>query len=312
VPRISTVNGNDYFEIFGEDDSATSPSARIFDESYTSIDRKLNFMADNNIDITIVSVGNPWLDPFDGDDSPDIASLVNEELASYEKLTDGKIRSMGVLPANNIQSAIKTLDEISDMPGLYGVTVSSRICGRAFDDPELEDFWAALSAKQLPLFMHPHYGCAMDALGGFGHALPVALGFTFESSIAISRLIFAGMLHRLPDLKILVAHGGGTLPFLAGRLDAAWRSDPSLHERLPEPPSESIARLYGDLVLYRAEAIVAARGVLGGPEKMVYGTDHPFSVSDPDTNIAQLGLAMDSGSAQLALANAASLFGLEV
>ena len=78
---------------------------------------------------------------------------------------------------------------------------------------------AAASELDLTIFLHPHYGVGNEHFGGHGHSLFLALGFTFETTAAVARLILSGALDELPNLKLLLAHGGGTLPFLAGRLD---------------------------------------------------------------------------------------------
>ena len=102
--------------------------------------------------------------------------------------------------------------------------------------------------------------------------------------------IFAGVLGRHPSLRVVGSHGGGTLPYLAGRLDAAWASDPSVRERLAHPPSEDLARLYVDGVLYHPRAMRAAAELVGA-SKMVFGTDHPFSVADPKANLEAIDVA---------------------
>src|SRR5690606_40341270 len=70
---------------------------------------------------------------------------------------------------------------------IYGLISGPLICGRTLDDPELEPLWTTLEETRFPIFVHPHYCAAVEELGGFGHALPVAVGFPFESTIAISR-----------------------------------------------------------------------------------------------------------------------------
>ena len=86
--------------------------------------------------------------------------------------------------------------------------------------------------------------------------------------------------------------GGGTLPYLAGRLDAGWRSDPRLAARAPEPPSGVLGRLFLDAVLYHPRALQAAADLVG-TEHLALGTDHPFSIVDPVANLAAIDEAFD-------------------
>ncbi|MCG3772585.1 MAG: hypothetical protein JW384_03800 [Nitrosomonadaceae bacterium] len=144
----------------------------------------------------------------------------------------------------------------------------------------------------------------MDELEGFGHAMPVAVGFPLETTIALARLVFAGVLHRYPGVRVVGSHGGGTIPFLAGRLDAGWRSDPLLVDAMPTPPSEVLDRLFLDAVLYHPRALLAAADLVG-VEHLMFGTDHPFSISDPSTNIEAIREAFGAEDAACVLAGAA-------
>lgn len=310
IPRVTKHEGTEYFVIFPQEEAAGPGGGRPIDAGYTSLEEKLAFMDREGISTTVVSVGNPWLDPFDDASSFDLARSINADLALVGAETGGRIVAMGVLPSNDVGDAIRVAREIADTEGLHGIITGPMICGRTLDDASLEPLWQVLAELSVPLFVHPHYSAAVEDLRDFGHALPVSIGFPFETTIAVSRLVFAGVLHRHPSLKLLVSHGGGALPMLAGRMDSAWRSDPSTHDRLPTPPSESLARLYVDLVLYHERSMAASTDLVGG-SRVMYGTDNPFSVSDPPTNLAAVGRAFEGDTLERARStNARELFGL--
>jgi len=297
IPRVTEHEGREFFVIFEAEQAAGPGGGRPFDRTYWDLDEKIGFMDANRIAQTVVSLGNPWLDPFTGSDSPDLARAVNAELAGYAGRTAGRVLGLGVLPANGVAAAVQAASEVTETPGLYGLVTGRRICGHTLDDGKLEPLWGAIAELGLPLLVHPHYAAAADQLQGFGHALPVAVGFPFETTIAVARLVLAGVLHRHPRLKIIASHGGGVLPFLAGRLDAGWRSDPSVRERLPVPPSQDLAKLYLDSVVYHERALRAAADLVG-VHQMVYGSDHPFSIADPAANLAALTAAFDTGDSE--------------
>lgn len=310
IPRVAEHEGTEYFVIFPQEEAAGPGGGRPIDAGYTSLEEKLAFMDREGISTTVVSVGNPWLDPFDDASSVDLARSINSDLAVVGTETAGRIVAMGVLPSNDVADAVRVAREVAATEGLHGIITGPRVCGRTLDDASLEPLWRALATDGVPLFVHPHYSAAVDDLRDFGHALPVAIGFPFETTIAVSRLVFAGVLHRHPTLKLLVSHGGGALPMLAGRMDSAWRSDPSTHSRLPTPPSESLARLYVDLVLYHERSMRASTELVGAG-RVMYGTDNPFSVSDPPTNLAAVERAFAAHELDGARArNAKELFGL--
>lgn len=283
---------------------------RRMDGDYWDLDRKLAFMDRFGITRTLLSLGNPWLDPFAGPDSVQIARRANQYFAALEGETDGKIIGLGVLPGSAVADAVLVAEEIARTPTLHGLISGTRVCGRRIDDSALDPLWETLEVTALPVLLHPHYTVAGEELTGYGHAFPVAMGFPFETTVALARLVFSGVLRRFPSLRIVASHGGGTIPFLAGRLDSAWKSDPSVQERLPYPPSRDLRRLYFDSVLFDVGALQAT-AQLAGTGRMPWGTDHPFSVADPATSLAAVREAFDqAGQGEVLGAGAERIFAL--
>jgi predicted TIM-barrel fold metal-dependent hydrolase len=311
IPKIVGDPGDERFVIFPEEDMADASGGRPMSPDFWDVGRKIAFMDRHGIDQTVISLGNPWLDPFDRSESLTSARDLNAELADLPATTGGRIFAMGVLPTG-VADAAEIVGEIADHPGLVGVVSGPRLCGLTFDDERLEPVWTALARTGLPWLVHPHTAAAVDELAGFGHAFPVSMGFPFETTIAVARLVFAGVLVRHRGLRVVASHGGGTLPYLAARLDAGWASDGNLARRLPNPPSADLARLYLDAVLYHERAMHAAADLVG-VEKLAFGTDHPFSVADPEANLAAIESAFSpQDQATVLEGTARTLFGLHV
>ena len=287
IPRVLNEKGAREFLIFPEEDGPNGVGGRPMGNEYFDIDQKLETMDRNNIQTSVVSLGNPWFDPFPDSVGDAAARLINKKMGEYEPATQGRITAMGVLPSSCVDSAIQALHQIAGTQGLHGVVSGPRIAGKLFDDPQLDPFWRELDKLGIPVFVHPENGVALNDMKGYRHTLPVGLGFPMETTIALSRLIFGGVLQKYPNLRILVAHGGGCLPYLSGRLDAAWNSDVEIKNKLNNPPSHYIQKLYLDSLVYAAPAFQAAYR-LAGTQHLLFGTDQPFSVSDPDTNIQML------------------------
>ncbi len=262
---------------------------RPMGEDFTSLDAKVDFMNAQGIDRTLVSIGNPWLDPFTGSEAEEMAATINKEMSSLEEKTGGRILGMAVLPGGPTDAVVRTVQTLKITSGIYGVIIGTRLCGHLLDHEAAEPAWAALEKLGLPILIHPHYGLAANEFAGVGsgHSLPVGIGFPFETSLAVSRLVLAGVTRRHPDLRLIVAHAGGTLPYLAGRLDAAWKSDELLQAVLPVPPSEELARLYVDGIAYHSRTLSAAIDLVGVTH-VAYGTDHPFTISYPAANVAAI------------------------
>ena len=303
IPRVAEGSDGEKFVIFEEEELPGNVGRPITAE-YWSLEAKLAFMDRHGIDQTILSLGNPWLDPFDEEDGLAAARYLNEDFAKLANQTGGRILGMGALPPHSPNNVATLIGEIQSQGDIYGAITGTLIAGKTFDDPELNVVWAALEKTGVPLLVHPHRGAAMAELKGFGHAMPVAVGFPLETTIALARMVFAGVLHRFPGVRIVGSHGGGTIPFLTGRLDAGWRSDPSLANAMPTPPSEVLDRLFLDAVLYHPRALLAAADLVG-VKHLMFGTDHPFSISDPATNIEAIRDAFGVEDAAWVLAGAA-------
>lgn len=291
-PRVRNVDGEDRFIIFAEEDDPVEPKGRPIGEDFHSLDAKLSFMDEVGIARTVLSVGNPWLDPFTGSESIEHAARINEAMGRMAADTDGRIIGLGLLPNASPDDAAETVRELSNT-GIRGIITGPRICGRLLDDGELDVVFAALNETRLPWLLHPSDGAAGDDLEGYGHSLHIGVGFPFETTVAVVRLVFGGALERFPDINLIASHGGGTLPFLAARIDAAWRSDSDARRRLSTPPSRSLARLHLDAVTYHERALLATDDLAQG--KIAFGTDHPFSVSDPAENLDAIARAFDDG-----------------
>jgi aminocarboxymuconate-semialdehyde decarboxylase len=302
APRLIPSAEGERFVIFpGE-------QGRVMGAEYSDVALKLAFMETAGIDQSVVSLGNPWLDPIP--DSLGLARDLNAEFAALRDETGARIVGLGVLPSDGVAEAVEVAGEIADSDALYGVVSGTRIAGLRLDDEGLDPLWAVLEASGLPLLIHPHYGLGLDELLGYSHALPVGLAFPFETTGAVARMVFGGVYERFPDLKIVASHGGGALPFLAGRLDAAWHSDPAVQDRLPVEPSRRLPKLFLDALTYHPRAMLATADLVGVGQ-MGFGTDHPFSVSDPAANLQGVAEAFEGADRDAVLhASAIDYFGL--
>ena len=110
-------------------------------------------------------------------------------------------------------------------------------------------------------------------------SLATPIGFMVDTTLSFARLILAGFLDRYPNLKLIAPHGGGTLPYLSGRLDRCYETIPACRTALKEPPSAHLRRIYYDTVIYEPRALAMCVAV-GGADNVLYGTDFPHNVGD--------------------------------
>lgn len=306
LPCVSDRVGDaGLFKIFPDD------AGREITPDYWSLESKLDYMDAAGIDRSVVSLGNPWLDPFGAAQSLELADRLNAEMAEYEEATAGRVVAMGCLPSGSVDDVVATIETIAQTRGLYGVATGTRIAGMLFDDPRLEPVWGAFARYGIAVLVHPHYGVGVEETDGYGHALQLALSFPYETTLALTKLVMSGVLDRHPDLRILGSHGGGTLPYLAGRLDGCWSPDSVARSVRELAPSTGFEKLYLDALVYHPRALAAAIELVG-VEKVMFGTDHPFAIADPAQNIGAIHavVADERDRAAVLSGNAIALFGL--
>lgn len=285
-----------------DDDPSKPPSkrGRPVDVSYSSWEKKIKFMKTHDISVSVVSLANPWLDFLPPTTALSTAQQINNDLSTACVTQNSKndpsarLFAFASLPLSAAPDEITSeIHRLKALPPIKGVILGTTGLGSGLDDPKMHPIWSALESSQTMIFLHPHYGLPESAFGGpevvarSGHVLPLALGFPLETTIAVARMYLAGVFDRFPKLKMLLAHSGGTLPFLAGRIQSCVE-----HERDfisnggdKEGPRRDIwdvlkTNIWLDAVIYGTAgltaAIEAAGGIDGGVDRLMFGTDHPF------------------------------------
>ena len=181
------------------------------------------------------------------------------------------------------EEARRALDDL----GMAGIAIGSRGGGRDLDDPVNDDLWALLSERRTFVFLHP--SGVPDPQRQKDFWLPQLVGYPMETALAVARLVFGRVLERFP-LNLCLAHGGGCLPSLRGRLDMGWeRKD--VARTTAVPPSEFTDGLYYDTAVF--SPVLLRRLVEDvGADHVLLGTDHPFELGDrtPLETVRALGL----------------------
>jgi aminocarboxymuconate-semialdehyde decarboxylase len=280
VPRVVRRGAGERLVILpGEDADPSTSAGRPIGGEFHEVGRKLAFMDAHGIAVSVLSLANPWLDFLEPAEAAPLARDINDELQEWCEGSNGRLFAFGALPIRDPKIAAAELRRIARLSKLRGSILGTSGAGRGLDDPALDPVWREAEANEQMIFIHPHYGLGHDAFAGTGHVLPLAMGFPFETSAAVARLILAGALDRFPRLKLLIAHGGGTLPYLAGRLDSCLKTDHATKFPAKEPPSAYLKRLYYDAILYHRPALDCLIGLVG-IDRIMFGTDHPFFAPD--------------------------------
>ena len=263
--------------------------------SFWSVEEKLRFMDRWGLHRSLVSIGNPWLRFIaDTEESVAVARELNHQYAAISK-TQSRLEALGVLPSWDLDGAANEVERLAHEGILKGIATGPSVCGRTLDDPAIEPLWERLSAARMIVQIHP----GEYALDGALLGLTAAVSFPCETTIAAARLLEARVLLRFPGIRFLLAHGGGALPFLLGRLDHFSRATGS------ELPSVQAKAFFTDNVVYEARVLWLVYQAFG-PDRLMFGSDHPFDAR-PEPPSSDGLAASDAVAESIDHRNAASL-----
>jgi aminocarboxymuconate-semialdehyde decarboxylase len=198
--------------------------------------------------------------------------------------SEGLMEPLGVLALGEPEKASEELQRAVDQYGFRGVIMPTTAGGRPLDDAAFEPLFRLIERLGLMIFMHPAAGVRSDRYGAYG--IQVLVGYPAETSLAVTRMIFNGTLEQHPGLKLVLAHGGGTLVFLRGRLDSAydatgWEADPYFRKNITQRPSAYLDRLYYDTCALSEQSNRFVIETMGS-HRVVFGSDYPFDIGDPE------------------------------
>jgi aminocarboxymuconate-semialdehyde decarboxylase len=212
------------------------------------------------------------------------ARSINDDFAAAQKNYDGRIRWFASLPFQHLDDALAELRR-AKTNGAIGVCTLTNILGTPLTAPQYRQIWRECAAMQLPVFVHPTTPFT-DGMGLADFGLGNTIGFTSETSLCFARLILEGVLDELPSLELIACHGGGAFPYLAARFDIMWERTVSARKN-QAPPSTYLKRLWYDSIVYD-QATLDFLVERAGPERVLYGSDYPFSIGDMQGVLARV------------------------
>jgi predicted TIM-barrel fold metal-dependent hydrolase len=255
--------------------------------NHSDVRAKLGAMDESGIELTALSINDPGPELF-GKDGPAVARMVNDYIGGVAKEHPTRFFGLAVLPLQDMKAATDELDRCVGKLGMKGILLYSNLAGKFPDEPEFRPLFARAEELDIPVLLHPAYPTTYAATSGYHMA--AGLGLMFDTSIALTRIILAGILDRHPKLKLVCPHVGGTLPYVIGRIDHQTMVLKRGAENLKKPPSEYLKQVYLDVVSPLALTIKYGYD-FAGPDRLLYSSDHPWV--DPAlivNNVKSLGL----------------------
>lgn len=253
-------------------------------EEMHNLELRLDELERCGMDMQVLSMPHPGVDFLEGPMAADCAAMINEEIAWAAKKYPGKFMGFATLSFQEIDRAIGELRRSVKELGLKGFCLLSNLGGRPVDSPELEPLYANAEGLGAVVFLHPTTPAGIDAMREY--RLAAVVGFEFELTLALTRLIYSGFFERHPRLRFLSSHLGGALPFLAERIERGYY-DPQCRVAAKNPPSHYYRAIYCDTVVFKPEPILYALQFYGA-EKITLGSDYPFRMGNLPESIKSI------------------------
>jgi len=243
----------------------------------------------------------------DGERALEIDRMTNDATAEMVAKHPDRLIGIGIVPLHDPARAVREMTRCVKQLGLRGVTISTVVNGLELGDKTFLPFWRAAEKLNCPVIIHPA-GNSDPRLQKF--ALSFKVGQPFEEALAMSSLVYEGIMDRFPKVKIMVVHGGGFLPYYAGRQDAASR-DKRDGIKLSGDFSSYIRKFYYDTVLFNPDMLEFLTTKTAN-RHILMGTDYPFGERDPIAFVRRAKKISKADQDKILGQNAAALFNIAV
>ncbi len=255
---------------------------------------------------SLVHQNTTWAAP---ETSLKMERLTNERVAEYVAVAPDRFVGFGGVPLQSPALAVQELERCIKELGLRGVQISSTAGAMELGDPGLRPFWAAAEKIGAVVYIHPA-GETSPRYAKFH--LWNSVGQPLEEAMAMASLFYEGVLDAFPKLKICIAHGGGYLPFYAGRVDRNYLEKPFTRVNMSKSPSEYMKRhFWYDTCLYNQDMLEYLAGKVG-PSRIVMGSDYPVGEADPVGFITTSRKLSAADKVAILGKNAAALLGISI
>jgi len=280
----------------------------------------------------VLTLSSPPIELLGGpDESPALARLANDGMAAMCRKYPHKFPAfVASLPMNNPAAALEEMDRAIEALGARGIQVLTSVNSRPLDDADFFAVFERITNKhRLPVWMHPARPASRADYAGeekSKYEIWQVLGWPFESSVAMARIVFSGLFDRLPELRLITHHCGGMLPYFSGRAETLWAQlgsrsvDPAesqVLQSLQKKPMEYFKMFYGDTVLGGSVSALRCGLDFFGADHVVFASDCPFDpeegpmfIREGIRSIESLQLAEDD-KRKIYFGNAIGLLGLE-
>src|SRR5215475_3015290 len=251
----------------------------------TDVSKRLEDMDRVGIDVEVISLSTPNVFFADEKRQPEVARAVNDAYAELVTSHPSRFKSFASIPMDSPDDAIRELHRAIDELKMNGVVLLSNIRGRALTAGDYRPFFAEADRMNLCIFLHPMIPARAESFGEY--VLGPLVGFPFDTSLAVARMCFDGMFEEFPNIRWIIAHAGGAIPYLMERLDNGFRDFAECRVKIDKLPSTYLKRLCYDTVSFSPYVLRMLRDLVG-TDQMVMGSDYPHMLGSIERSVSSI------------------------
>jgi aminocarboxymuconate-semialdehyde decarboxylase len=265
----------------------TYRGARFFGvtPAMTDVSKRIEDMDRVGIDVEVISLSTPNVFFTGAEHQPAVATMVNDSYAELIARHPKRFKGFASIPMDAPDEALKELHRAIDNLKLNGVILLSNIGGKPLTSPEYRPFFEEANRMKLCIFLHPMIPANSDAFREY--VLGPIIGFPFDTSLAVARMCYDGMFEELPDIRWIIGHLGGAIPYLMERMDNGFRDFADCRVKIDKLPSVYLKRLYYDTVSFSPHTLQMVRSMVGA-DHMVMGSDYPHLLGSIDRAVSSI------------------------
>lgn len=244
---------------------------------HVNIEDRLKAMDRYGSDMHILTLTTPSVEREAPEFGMKLAELANDGFRDVINENPDRFQAFAALPLQAPYMAADELERSVKDLGLVGGTLMTNVDGKPLDLDEFIPIYEKAVKLDVPLFIHPTSPINSKSMEDY-RLVPI-LGFGVDTSLAVLRLIFAGVMKRLPKLKLIASHLGGVYPYLRGRVETGFKAYPECKINIERSPSDYLKKIWVDSIIYN-EDILMSTLAFSGTEKLLLGSDHPHQIGD--------------------------------
>lgn len=263
----------------------------------------------SGVDKQVLTFTTPGVHIESPDFAVDLARMVNDSFAIIMRERSDQFTALATLPLNDPEASVEELERAIKDLGFKGAALHSNINGVALSDKRYWPLYEKANQLEVVFDIHPSFPVGVEAMKEYW--LMPLIGFPFDTTLAAAKLVFSGVVEKFPQIKWVLGHLGGAIPYLAERLDRGYFAFRACREYISQPPSGYLKKFYYDTVNFDPNALRFAIE-FAGVDHLLAGSDFPHQIGSLEKMVSSIE-ALDISSEEKEMisgANAARLLNL--